>query len=163
MYGGAPLSLGAFRRRLPDADRPYRLPAAEILSPLAFIVANLIILWTGWETVWKLGASILIGYAILVANRVFHLNEHKPTLDWRAASWLIPYLLGMGLIVYFSDFGPKGDAALIGFRWDALVLAVWSLVIYYWAMAVALQTHQIEEMLHEVVDLEEEGMAMPKH
>src|SRR3954452_2029365 len=28
MYAGAPLSLGAFRRRLPDADRPYRLPAA---------------------------------------------------------------------------------------------------------------------------------------
>ena len=71
MYGGAPLSLGAFRRRLPHADRPYRLPAAGILSPLAFIIANLIILWTGWDTDWKLGVSILIGYAILVANRVF--------------------------------------------------------------------------------------------
>ena len=43
------------------------------------------------------------------------------------------------------------------------MVAVWSLVIYYWAMAVALETHQIEEMLHEVVDLEEEGMAMPTH
>ena len=62
-------------------------------------MANLIILWTGWDTIWKLGVSILIGYAILVANRVFHLNEHKPTLDWKAASWLIPYLIGMGLIV----------------------------------------------------------------
>ena len=31
MYAGAPLSLGVFRRRLPDADRPYRLPAAEVL------------------------------------------------------------------------------------------------------------------------------------
>ncbi len=163
MYGGAPLSLGAFRRRLPDADRPYRLPAAEFLSPLAFIVANLIILWTGWETIWKLGVSILVGYAILVANRVLHLNEHKPTLDWRAASWLIPYLLGMGVIVYFSSFGPEGDNALIPFGWDALVVGIWSLVIYYWAMAVALETHQIEEMLHEVVDLEEEGMAMPSH
>ena len=51
----APLSLGAFRRRLPDANRPYRLPAAGVLSPLAFIIANLIIMWTGWDTVWKLG------------------------------------------------------------------------------------------------------------
>ncbi len=88
MYGGAPLSLGAFRRRLPDADRPYKLPAADIMSPLAFIVANLIILWTGWDTIWKLGISLLIGAAILVANRLFHLNEHKPTLNFRAASWL---------------------------------------------------------------------------
>ena len=162
MYGGAPLSLGAFRRRLPNADRPYRLPAAEILSPVAFIIANLIILWTGWETVWKLGVSILIGYAILVANRVFHLNEHKPTLDWKAASWLIPYLIGMGLIVYLSDFGPKGDDALIGFGWDALVVAAWSLFIYYWAMNVALSTEQIEEMLAEV-ELPEEGMEPVAH
>ena len=162
MYGGAPLSLGAFRRRLPNANRPYRLPAAGFLSPLAFVIANLIILWTGWDTDWKLGISILIGYAILVANRVFGLNEHKPTLDWKAASWLIPYLIGMGVIVYLSDFGPKGDAALIGFGWDALVVAVWSLVIYYWAMAVALSTEQIEEMLGEV-ELPEDGMEPVAH
>ena len=163
MYGGAPLSLGAFRRRLPDVERPYRLPAAEIISPLSFVIANLIILWTGWDTVWKLGVSILIGYAILVANRALHLNEHKPTLDWKAASWLLPYLAVMGLIVYVSDFGPKGDNALIGFGWDMVVVAVWSLVVYYWAMAVALPKEKIEEMLHEVVDLEEEGMAPVGH
>ena len=32
-----------------------------MLSPLAFIIANLIILWAGWDTDWKLGVSILIG------------------------------------------------------------------------------------------------------
>ncbi|MBZ5737186.1 APC family permease [Nocardioides mangrovi] len=162
MYGGAPLSLGAFRRRLPDAERPYRLPAAEILSPLAFVIANLIILWSGWDTDWKLGVSILVGYAILVGNRVFGLNPHKPTLDWRAASWLLPYLVVMGLIVFFSDFGPDGDDAFIGFGWDMLVVAVWSLVVYYWAMAVALSTEQIEEMIGEV-ELPEEGMEPVGH
>ncbi|WP_395657482.1 APC family permease [Nocardioides sp.] len=162
MYGGAPLSLGAFRRRLPDAERPYRLPAAAVISPLAFIIANLIILWTGWDTIWKLGVTILIGYAILVGNRVLGLNSHKPTLDWKAASWLIPYLLGMGVIVYISDFGPKGDDALIPFGWDALVVAGWSLVVYYWAMAVALPTAMIEEMIGEV-ELPEEGMEPVAH
>ena len=34
MYAGAPLSLGAFRRRLPDADRPYRLPGGGSCAPL---------------------------------------------------------------------------------------------------------------------------------
>ena len=162
MYGGAPLSLGAFRRRLPDADRPYRLPLAAVLCPLAFVIANLIILWTGWDTIWKLGVSILIGYAILVGNRVLRLNEHKPTLDWRAASWLIPYLVGMGVIVFISDFGPEGDDALIPFGWDALVVAAWSLVIYYWAMAVALPTEQIEEMIGEV-ELPDEDMEPVTH
>jgi amino acid transporter len=162
MYGGGPLSLGAFRRRLPDADRPYRLPAAAILSPLAFVIANLIILWTGWDTVWKLGVTILIGYAILVANRVFGLNPHKPTLDWKAASWLIPYLIGMGLILYLSDFGPKGDNALIPFGWDMVVVAAWSLFIYFWAMRVALPTEMIKEMIGEV-EIPDEEMQMPTH
>ena len=65
MYAGAPLALGVFRRRLPDAERPYRLPGARVLSPLAFVVANLLILWSGWTTDWKLGVAILIGYVIL--------------------------------------------------------------------------------------------------
>ena len=61
MYAGAPLSLGAFRKRLPNADRPYRLPAAGVLSPLAFVIANYLILWSTWDTDWKLGVAILIG------------------------------------------------------------------------------------------------------
>ena len=57
----------------------------------------------------------------------------------------------MGLIVYFSDFGPKGDDALIPFGWDALVVAAWSSAsIYYWAMQVALPNEEIEEMIGEV-------------
>ncbi|MDX6359183.1 MAG: hypothetical protein QOH37_2237 [Nocardioidaceae bacterium] len=162
MYGGAPLSLGAFRRRLPEADRPYRLPAAGFLSPLAFIIANLIILFSTWETDYKLAISILIGYAILVANRVFRLNEHKPTLDWKAASWLIPYLGGMLLLVYLSSFGPTGRTPTLDFGWDILAVAIWSLVIYYWAMAVALPTEMIEEMIGEV-ELPDEEMQMPTH
>src|ERR1700709_1306139 len=103
MYAGAPLSLGAFRRRMPDADRPYRLPAAEFMAPFGFIIANLLILWSGWTTDWKLGVAILIGYVILIANRVFDLNPVKPQLDYKAAQWLPVYLIGMGLIVYLSD------------------------------------------------------------
>src|SRR3954470_24377982 len=83
MYAGAPLSLGVFRRRLPDAERPFRLPFAEVLCPLAFVISSLIILWSTWETDWKLGVAILIGYVILAANRLFGLNEHKPMLDWK--------------------------------------------------------------------------------
>src|SRR5690242_15811501 len=55
MYAGAPLALGTFRRRLPHAERPYRAPVAPVLAPLAFAVANLLILWSGWTTDYKLG------------------------------------------------------------------------------------------------------------
>jgi amino acid transporter len=157
MYAGAPLSLGVFRRRLPDADRPYRLPAAGVLAPLAFVVANLIILWSGWDTDWKLGIAIVLGYLILVVSRVFHLNDKPPVLNWRAAQWLPPYLIGMGLIVYMSTFGPR---SWIPLWWDIVVVAAFSLAIYYWAMQVALSREQIEAMINEVVLPEEEGLAV---
>ena len=33
MYAGAPLSVGAFRGQVPDANRPYRMPAAAVARP----------------------------------------------------------------------------------------------------------------------------------
>jgi hypothetical protein len=61
------------------------------------VVASPLILWSGWTTDWKLGVAILIGYAILVANRVFRLNPTAPVLDLRAAQWLPGYPVGMGV------------------------------------------------------------------
>jgi amino acid transporter len=146
MYAGAPLALGTFRSRLPDADRPYRVPAAPVLAPLAFAVANLLILWSGWTTDYKLGIAILIGYAILAANRVFKLNPTAPLLDLRAAVWLPVYLVGMGAIVYLSDFGPMKHP-WFPLWWDMVVVAGFSLVIYFWAMRVALSAEKIEQMI----------------
>ena len=40
------------------ASVPYRLPGGEVLAPFAFVVANLIILWSGWDTDWRLGVAI---------------------------------------------------------------------------------------------------------
>ncbi|WP_125610560.1 APC family permease [Specibacter cremeus] len=154
MYAGAPLALGVFRNRLPHEDRPYRLPAATVMSPLAFVVANLLILWSGWSTDWKLGLAILIGYVILVGNRLFNLNPTKPQMDWKAAQWLPVYLVGMGLIVFLSDFGPLAHP-WFPLYWDILATAVFSAIIYYWAVHVALSADEISNMINTVVVEEE--------
>jgi amino acid transporter len=146
MYAGAPLALGVFRAKLPDAERPYRLPGARVLAPLAFVVANFLILWSGWTTDWKLGVAILIGYAILAANQVFKLNPTTPQFEIRAAVWLPVYLVGMGLIVYLSDFGPTADP-WFPLWWDMLAVAVFSLGIYFWALRLALPAEKIERLI----------------
>jgi amino acid transporter len=151
MYAGAPLALGAFRRQVPEAVRPYRLAAAAVWSPAGFIIANFIIYWSGFEVIWKLGFVIIIGYVIIIACMIF--DSQRPNLldpkAWKAASWLPVYLIGMGLISWQGQYG--GGASLspvntnrIGLWWDLVIIAAFSLVIYYWALFVKLPR---EEML----------------
>jgi amino acid transporter len=151
MYAGAPLALGSFRRQVPDADRPYRLPAAAVMSPLAFIVANMLIYWSGFTVVWKLGAVIVIGYILIGVAMAF--DEHRPPLDWKSAQWLPFYLVGMGIISWQGQYSgetstaPPLNTGHIAFWWDMLVVAAFSLVIYYWAQATRLPR---EEMMNLV-------------
>jgi amino acid transporter len=156
MYGGAPLALGVFRRQLPEVERPYRMPGATFFAPAAFAVANLLILWSGWTTDYKLGIAILLGYIILAINQVFHLNPVRPEFNVRHAIWLPVYLLGMGVIVWLSDFGPLKNP-VFPLWWDIVVTVAFSLGIYYWALHTALPTDKIERLMEreEAIQAEE--------
>ncbi|MGW7526918.1 APC family permease [Streptomyces sp. NPDC054783] len=151
MYAGAPLAYGVFADRLPNHERPYKLPFGNFISPLSFVVANLIIFWSGWDTLWRLGCAILIGYVLLGSYAWYAIRKNLPNaprLDFKAAQWLPPYLVGIGVLSYLSTFGGNGDLPL---WWDILVVAVFSLGIYYWAKATASKPEQIERDIEEVV------------
>ncbi len=153
MYAGAPLSLGAFRGQVPDANRPYRMPGAVWISPLAFIFANMLIYWSGFTVIWKLGVCIVIGYVLIGICMLF--DPQRPHIDWKSGQWLPVYLIGMGIISWQGQFSGESSTAAplntghIPFWWDMLIVAVFSLVIYYWAMAVKLPR---EAMLQRVAE-----------
>jgi amino acid transporter len=165
MYAAAPLSLGALRLTKPNLERPYKLPAAHVMAPLAFVCANFIVYWAGWQTYTTLIVAMLIGFALYWLSAVFKLNPNKPKWDMGAAPWLLGYVIGMLLISYFGDFGPGGIIGGIGvFKtvldqggnddlglWGGLIAsAVWSLVIYYWAINSRLSEAQVDEYVSEV-------------
>ncbi|MBV9384040.1 MAG: APC family permease [Streptosporangiaceae bacterium] len=164
MYAGAPLSLGAFRRQVPDAPRPYRMPGAVVMAPLAFILANMLIYWSGFNVIWKLGVCLAIGYILI--GIFMAMDPQRPPIDWRAAQWLPVYLIGMGLISWFGQFGsgaPPINNGRLPFWWDILTVAAFSLVIYYWAQAVRLPRAEVERL----VELQSARMGdvpdMPRH
>lgn len=159
MYAGAPLALGALRKSMPDLKRPYILPAGGVLGPAAFVLANFIIYWTGWTTYTAIMAGLLIGLVIMGLSYALKLNPRLPTLDWGAAIWVFPWLIGMGVIIFFGNYSPGGiiggtgifktvwvggDGA-IPIWWDLGTVAVWSLCIYYMAIARRLDTAEVEE------------------
>jgi amino acid transporter len=162
-YATAPLALGALRREVPDHARPFRLPAGGVIAPAAFVVANELILFSGWTVVWKLIVAILIGFALLGLSAATSPRDQRPSIEWRAGAWIAPYLIGLGVISYLSSFdtaapssplglhGPRND---LPFGWDVFVMAVYSLLIY----AIALRTRLPREAIEERVgDLEAEA------
>ena len=154
MYAGAPLSLGAFRGQVPDATRPYRLGGAWFMAPLGFIIANFIIYWSGFEVIWKLGIVMVIGYVIIGVCMAF--DPQRPKLDakaWRAASWLPVYLIGMGIISWLGQYGggakvPPLNTNTIPLWWDLVIVAAFSLGIYYWAMYTKLPRSEMLELVN---------------
>jgi amino acid transporter len=148
-YGMQPLTLGALRRQAPDHQRPYRLPLAEIIAPIAFAIANLIIYWSTWDVVWKLMLAIFVGFVILALHQVFRPSVTRPPLDWRTAYWLLPYLGGLTLISFVgaADFGGRG---IFPFGWDALVVTVFSVAIYVLAVALRLPAEDAQRYIAEL-------------
>jgi amino acid transporter len=153
MYAGAPLSLAAFRGQVPEVPRPYRMPGATVIAPLAFIFANLLIYWSGFEVLWKLAIAIVIGYVLI--GIFMYFDKERPPLDWKSAQWLPAYLIGMGIISWQGQFSgqssktplPPTNTNAIPFWWDMVVLAVFSLIIFFWAQAVKLPRQEMLDLV----------------
>ena len=169
MYAGAPLSLGAFRGQVPEASRPYRMPAAAVLAPAAFIVADLLIYWSGFEVVWKLGIVLVLGYVVIGAFMAF--DPQRPPLEWKSAVWLPAWLIGMGIISWQGQYSGTSDAHPlpptntfhIGFWWDILVVAAFSLAIYYWAMHTKLPRAEMLQLVNRQAGAGDDPMADVHH
>jgi amino acid transporter len=164
MYAGAPLALGALRRQKPDLPRTYRLPFGEVLAPLSFILANFVVYWSGWQTYSTLMVVMIVGYALMLISGVCRLNPNRPEIDWAAAVWLFPYLIGMGVISYLGGFGSGGILGGVGvfknvlvgghdhlkLYYDLLTLALFSVGIYYLAMWKRLPSAKVDEYVRDV-------------
>jgi amino acid transporter len=130
-YAMGPVALLCLRLDLPDEQRIFKLPMAKLVCTLAFYFCTMISYWTGWDTIYKLGISLLIGMVLfMLAYLRGKLQEQ--VLWFRSAIWVVPYICGLILISYLGDFG---GINLIHFGWDFLVLAVFSAGILCLAVA----------------------------
>jgi amino acid transporter len=165
MYAMAPLSLAGLRRTDPDRPRGYHLPAANVLCPLAFIFANCIVYFAGFSTIFWLYVLIAVGFIGFAIYQVSLPRERRTIIDWRAAQWILPWLVGLIVISWLGRY--DGDpptvfgVTLLATKhlpnWvDIGVLAAFSLAIYYWAVAVTMPAAKVQAA---VADVENEADA----
>jgi len=130
-YAMGPIALLCLRIELPNEKRLFRLPAANLICPLAFYFCNLISYWTGWDTMYKLAIAICIGIFVFSIACVRGTIK-TDALGLKSVIWMVPYLLGLVLISYLGSFG--GGRNIIPFGWDFLVIAIFSAFILYLAV-----------------------------
>ena len=76
--------------------------AAGILAPIGFVAANLIIYWSGFDTIWKIGVAIALGLAVFTITRLSSSNRRP--LDWAGSVWVWPWLVGTVLIGWLGRY-----------------------------------------------------------
>jgi amino acid transporter len=140
MYAFAPITLLALRKADPHRARPYRVPAAPVLAPLAFIAANEIIYWTSWTTLAKLMLAVAAGYLLFGIAYALGRPIERPPLDARSLIWILPWLTGLTVISYLGQYG---GTKLIPAWIDLGVVAVFSLLICAVAVHLGLPTERV--------------------
>ena len=135
-YGIGPVVLLQLRSRLPGLERRFRLRWAWVIAPLAFIVANWIIVWTGLKTdsyVFGILLGLFTIYMIYYAFQKYGRRRPVPVLNAFHALWLVPYFGGLWLLTWL---GPArlGGINRLSFLDCSLLVAAWSLVILAFAL-----------------------------
>ncbi|MGU3495708.1 APC family permease [Xanthobacteraceae bacterium A53D] len=136
-----PIAVVALRSLLPGARRPLRLPLVHVIAAAAFVISTLVIYWSGWTTIWRLGICLLVG---LVLFFVYARPRMTEPADTREVWWLVPYFLGTALLSYLGTFGGIG---VLPFGWDMAVAAAFALGIFGYAVASRLPPEKFQRRL----------------
>ncbi|MEM6464149.1 MAG: APC family permease [Pseudomonadota bacterium] len=140
-----PIAVVALRTLAVDYHRPFRLPAAGVVGYATFIVATLIVYWSGWQTVRIIGLAMVLGILVF-AFRLRWMDRNE--LDLQQAAWLVPYGLGIGLISYLGSFGGIG---LIGAGYDIAACAVFCAFIYRLALRSTLSKTKFDQQTDDIL------------
>lgn len=146
-YMIGPVSAAALRKSAPNLVRPYKLKGMHIIAPLAFVFATWIVYWAGWKV-----DSLLIGFTLAGLVLYFAFMDgstearQRMKKEWKSGIWLIVYYLFVGVMSYLGSFtNTAAFKVVIPQPWDSIIVAVGSLILYYWGVASALRVPRITD------------------
>ncbi|HET9654471.1 MAG TPA: APC family permease [Kineosporiaceae bacterium] len=155
MYALAPIALATLKRSDGDRPRSYHMPAPRVILPLAFVSANLILYWGGFDYTWKLACALLLGMVLFAIGSAV---ARTTVVDYLKHSvWLVPWIGGTVIIGALGQYG-DGAAKIIPEWWDIALVAAFSLSIFRWAVSLGLPSQQVaaavEKDSHQLAGLD---------
>jgi amino acid transporter len=162
MYAFAPIALAALRKRDGDRQRSYRMPFPNVLLPVAFISANLLLYWGSYDVEWKLDIALVVGAVLFFVGATIKKTYTSDML--RHGYWILPWLIGASITGYFGNYGgphPVFDGFIFGQWSDLIIVAAFSLIIYYWALAVAMPSEKVKAAVAKDASQIEGGNVLP--
>lgn len=129
-YVAGPLSLMAIHlKHKKDKNHITHSKWIEYLCLFSFYVCNLFIFWAGWDILYKVGISFIIGYIVLFCYAFWGTTRTSEYLSFDRGWWTLVYVPGILLISWLGSFGSGKN--IIPFGWDFVILAIFSALIYY--------------------------------
>lgn len=147
----APVGVVALRLLAPDFKRPLRLPAVRLVGLFGFVIATLMVYWSGWDTMWRLFVLLAVGL-VLFGVRLAMVGGEE--LSARGALWLVPYLIGLAALSLLGGYG--GGYGVISHPFDSLLVAALAVAVFGFGVRCRLPKEDFERFLDEEELLERE-------
>jgi amino acid transporter len=131
-YLVVPISVIVLRRTAPNLHRPLRVPGLEILAPIAFVLATLMLFWARWPHTGQIMLLLIVPLPVYL-----YYQARGNWLDFgrqlRGAWWLFAYLIAITVLSWAGSKEFEGND-LIGYGWDQFCVAITALVFYFWGV-----------------------------
>ncbi len=147
-YVTSPVAVVSLRRTAANLPRPLRVAGLQGIAPLAFMMASLIMYWARWPLTGEVLFVMIIGLPIFLYYQAKDgwqgFGRHL-----KAGLWLVAYMLYMMLESWLGS-SKFGGINVISYGWDMLVVAVSSLLFYYWGLKSGWHTEQVARLEDEL-------------
>jgi len=149
-YLTASTSLITLRYHAPEMKRPFRLIIGKTWSIIAFFASTLIIYWSGWSVISKVGIVTLFGLAVLFVSLKF--SKKSIPIHFKQSVWIWIYLSGITIISYLGSYGGHN---LINEYVAFIMMAILSIVSMFIAMKFSLPKNMIISSIKDAIQAEE--------
>ena len=126
------ISNHVLRKVAPDLNRPFKTPAWYIFYPVSFIVASLLIYWSGWSYVNAIIAGVILGFPLLILGP--YRSEVGFTRGTAVTFAVIYWIVSAALITgwYLGWFSGLGSIMSFVTYWVLVTLIQVLSLLYIW-------------------------------